>query len=292
MSGSICPEVHVAFAALAEIGECPIWCHRTQSLWWIDVFKGLIHNSADPQSPLHALPAPLGSIGLLRAGGLVAATSRGIVLIGGDRQNPEFIADPIGDHETYRFNDGKVDPMGRFWIGTMRRDGTKDGELWAVSRSGRTQKLLEGLSLSNGMGWSPDGRRFFHIDSNRRTLTAFDCDLDQPALSNGSIIHSFDDSGGSKPDGLAVSQDGDLWIAIWGNSRILRLSPTGAIKADLKLPVSRPASCAFGGPDMRTFFVTTARYGLSVDELNQEPASGSILSIQTGVEGLPTALFG
>jgi sugar lactone lactonase YvrE len=292
MSGSINPAARVAFATSTEIGECPIWCHRTQTLWWIDVFKGLIHSSTDPRSPVHALPAPIGSIGLMRTGGLMAATSRGIVLIGGDRQNPEFIADPIGDHETYRFNDGKVDPMGRFWVGTMRRDGTKDGELWAVSRSGRTQKLLEGLSLSNGMGWSPDGRRFFHIDSNRWTLTAFDCDLAQPSLANGSIIHTFDDSGGNKPDGLAVSRDGDLWVTIWGGGRILRLSPAGAIKTEIKLPVSRPASCAFGGTDMRTAFVTTARYGLSATELEREPDSGSILSFEAGIEGLPTALFG
>lgn len=292
MLGTASSAAHVAFDTSTEIGECPIWCHRTQTLWWIDVFKGLIHNSVDPRSTVHALPAPIGSIGLERSGGLVAGTSRGIVLIGGERQDPEFVADPIADHGLFRFNDGKVDPMGRFWIGKMRRDGTKDGELWVVSRSGRMQKLLDGLSLSNGMGWSPDGRRFFHIDSNRRTLTAFDCDLVHPSLTNGSVLRTFDGSPGAKPDGLAISLDGDLWIAIWGGGCILRLSPTGDLKYEIRLPVSRPASCAFGGPNMRTLFVTTARYGLSEADLDREPDSGRILSIQAGIEGLPTALFG
>ena len=184
-----------------------------------------------------------------------------------------------------RCNDGKCDRQGRFWVGTMgdmRR--TPRGHLYRLDPQAGLRRVLDGLTIPNGLCWSPDGRTMYFTDSPTRLIWAFPYDPATGTPGERRVFAQVDGSGVA--DGATVDAEGCLWSARHGGGRVTRYTPDGRIDREIALPVSQPSCCAFGGPDLGTLFVTTARNGLSADDLAKQPLAGAVLALEPGVRGL------
>ena len=212
-----------------------------------------------------------------------------------------FLAEPDGslieqfgefsvDGEIVRFNDGKVDPQGRFYAGTMHHGQTEIlGALYMLQGDGSVTAVLEEVGISNGLAWSADGKTMYYIDTPRHLVDAFDVDLATGALSNRRVIAEFADS---SPDGMAIDVEGCLWVACWGGKRVERIDPSnGERLAIVRVPASNTSSAAFGGPNLDDLYITTAREGLTDAQLATEPHAGDLFVAHPGVSGPPAHRF-
>jgi sugar lactone lactonase YvrE len=290
---STTPRIEVAFAARDRLGETPIWCDRTQRLWWVDIEDPTLH-CLDPVTGVHWSEAHegqyLGSCALHRDGGLVLARDLSLV-----RRRDDGRLDQLAEVESgidNRLNDGRVDARGRLWIGTMDNALHRpSGSLYRVDPDGTVMRQFGGVIVSNGIAFSPDGRTLHFTDTRRYISWAFDLDLDEGTLRNRRVFADFT-QGRDRPDGACVDQDGCLWMAIFAGGRIVRLTPDGRIDRTVVLPVTNPTCLCFGGADLSTLFVTTARKFLSEQQLAAEPLAGSLLAIHGLGRGLPEHRFG
>jgi sugar lactone lactonase YvrE len=183
-------------------------------------------------------------------------------------------------------NDGKVDPWGCFWAGSMAYDGRPGaGELYRLGPNGRPSVALRGLGISNGLDWSPDGRTFYFIDSPDHAVYAFAFDVASNALGERRTLVSVPTADGT-PDGLTVDREGHIWVAFWGGSAVRRYAPTGELERTIELPVRQVTSCTFGGPGLDHLFITTAALELSRSELERQPLAGHVFECVPGVTGL------
>jgi sugar lactone lactonase YvrE len=262
----------------ATLAECPVWIPEARLLAWVDIL-GPTYNLLDPTTGINrAIPvhAKIGSAAPLDAGEAILALEDGLWLF---QQGHPLAALPSPDMTGVHFNDGKCDPAGRFWVGMRATDGSPGGgALYRVDEERRVTRMDTGYDVPNGMGWSPDGRSFYLIDTVPRLLHRYDFDLASGAISNRTILHRFEDTAG-KPDGMAVDRDGYIWCAMWDGSGIARLAPDGRQVDWFPTPCQRPTSCAFGGDGLRTLFVTTAAHGLDPADQRFDQA-GSILAFR------------
>lgn len=277
-----------------ELGEGPIWDAATQRLWFVDIQAPAIHRF-DPASGAHdswTTPWRVGSIALRASGGLIAGTEDGFAEIDPERGIYTLLDDPEAGPAlaSNRFNDGKVDPHGMFWAGTM--DEAK------LARQGSLYRLGAGLSwtrndtdyrISNGPAFSPDGRILYHNDTLDRITFAFDLTPDG-SLTNKRVLVAWPEGVGN-PDGLTTDAEGYLWQTFWGGSCVRRVSPAGAVVAEHRLPVTNVTSCAFGGAKLERLFVTTARQELDTGALATQPLAGGLFEIFPGVTGCPSGVF-
>jgi sugar lactone lactonase YvrE len=262
----------------AALAECPVWIPEARLLAWVDIL-GPTYNWLDPVTGINrSIPvhAKIGSAAPLGAREAILALEDGLWLF---RQGGPLEPLPSPDMTGVHFNDGKCDPASRFWVGTRATDGSAGGgALYRVDQERRVTPMDTGFDVPNGMGWSPDGRSFYLIDTVPRLLYRYDFDLAGGAISNRTILHRFEDTAG-KPDGMAVDRDGYIWCAMWDGGGIARLAPDGTQVGWLPAPCQRPTSCAFGGDDLSTLFVTTAAYGLDPLDVRFGQA-GSILAFR------------
>lgn len=274
------------------LAEGPHWDAGTGRLHWVDILAPAII-SGDPATGVReetALPELVGSVIPRRSGGLVCATETGIKIANPDGSLVPF--SPVeADVPGNRLNDAKCDSRGRLWVGSLAIDTTPGkGALWRVDADGSAHLMDRGFHISNGIGWSPDDRLMYFTDSGKRTIWVYDFDAERGEISNRRVFAEIDSATGI-PDGLAVDVDGGVWSAIWDGWNVTRFAPDGQIDRVVSLPVPRPTSVAFGGKDLATMFVTTARIRLSAAILAEAPLSGSILAFDPGVRGQPVSAF-
>lgn len=279
--------------AHASLGEGPVWSLVEQVLYWIDINEPSL-NRFDPRSGRNVkmkLPESIGCFALCRSGGFIAALRSGVWRLERDGRLQRKLADAPYDPATHRFNDGRCDPQGRFWPGYMneKRDGAT-AALLRLETDGGLTRVLGDMTISNGLAWSPDGRTMYHADTPAQTVCAFDFDPRTGALANGRVFARFT-APGDRPDGGAVDSDGCYWIALYHGSAVVRFSPRGEVLARHPVPASCPSMCAFGGTDLRTLYVTTARQQLSDEELQRFPQSGGLFAMQVEAPGLPEPFF-
>jgi sugar lactone lactonase YvrE len=238
------------------------------------------------------LPEPVGAIALRAGGGLVAAARSGFAYIDRDGAMSPAFCTPEADRPGNRFNDGKCDRAGRFWAASMH-DGETDpsGSLYRLDASHRCERADDGFVIGNGLGWSPDNRTFYFTDSVARRIFAYDFDIDSGAIGRKRLFATIPDDAGF-PDGLCVDAEGHVWSAHWDGWRVTRYAPDGRIVEVLRVPVPRPTSCAFGGSDLATLFITSARINLGAADLARSPLSGSVLSLRPDRNGLAEPSFG
>jgi sugar lactone lactonase YvrE len=284
-------DITVAVADTARVGEGPFWDASAGRLHWVDILSGAI-SSCTPSTGERTritLPTLVGAAVPKASGGYIAATREGFadVTAGGAWATRLHILD-----DGARMNDAKCDPDGRLWAGSTQMDfAAGQGALHVLDTEGRTETVLDGLTLPNGLGWSPDERTFYLVDSVARELNAFDTDAGGIRLSNRRVLRAFGEGTGL-PDGLTVDSGGCLWIAMWGGGRIVRVSPEGSVIGEVPVPVAQPSSCVFGGPRLDVLYVTTAREGLE-GALPDTAADGSVLAVSgLSVAGLPSVRFG
>ena len=282
-------DIRAISEVVSDLGEGPIWTPETNSVTWTDITENTFHtaNIDTGKTESFGVPSMIGAIAHTKDGHYIAATQKGFARISFEgKYSPlhSFLQDDM------RMNDGKVDPAGRFWAGSMALSFEKDrGSLYVLETDNSYQKVLDNITLSNGMGWSPDARYFYYIDSIPGVLKRFDYDLDNGKISNPKNLITFDASTGV-PDGMSVSSDGKIVVALWDGGRIEIYEPTGAKVSEIKLGVSRPTCCTFAGPNQDMLIVSTASQGI---DRAGEPLAGKILAVTgTGLSGLPTQQYG
>ena len=284
-------KVKCAFRSRDTLGEGPIWCIEEQALYWVDIQQPALQrwHPATGEHKVWQMPSEIGSYALRESGGAVVALGTGLAWLDLSSGDVTPIVDPEADMAENRFNDGKCDRQGRFWAGTMPlKERGPLGALYRLDPDGIVHKMRERVSVSNGLGWSLDNRTMYYTDSPTGNIYAYDFDPDMGKISNERIFAHTDNG---FPDGLTVDGEGYVWSAKWDGWRIVRYAPDGSIDREIKMPVQRPTSCMFGGPELRHLFVTSATINLTEAELAAQPLAGSVFVIETDVAGLPEPRF-
>lgn len=285
----------VALDVRAQLGECPIWDADEQALYFVDI-KGMALHRFHPATGGHAvipMPEEIGCIGFRKGGGFIAGFRSGLWLLDSKGGREAKLADNPEDQRTSRFNDGRVDPAGRFLAGTI--DEPKDGgkaHLYRYDRRGLVT-LADGLLTSNGVAFSPDGRTLYHSDTPTFTVWRYAYDPASGETTDKTLFVRLKptEADRGRPDGAAVDAEGCYWTALFEGGRIQRYAPDGRLLAEHAVPARCPTMVCFGGPDRKTLYVTSARTGRSESELAGLPHSGSLFAMPVDVPGLPETCF-
>lgn len=276
------------------LGEGPWWDARTAALLWVDVDARVVQrlDPASGRTVTRSVDQKVGAVVARAAGGLALALEDGVWVTDTDLGPDRRLAPIEPDDPRARLNDAACDRAGRLWVGSMAHDFRAGaGSLYRVEPDGSVERVITGVSISNGIDWSPDDRRMYFIDSATRRIDVLDYDLATGrATGRRPLIELPGDAG--LPDGLTVDAEGSLWVATWDGWSIRRYSPMGALDRIVRMPVARPTSCAFGGPDLADMYVTSARGGLSTSELAAQPLAGALFVVRPGVRGLKATPFG
>lgn len=282
--------VEIVVAAGARLGEGPVWDVRTSRLAWVDVLASNVYLTDVRTGSTDVIPVPLhvGAIVPRAAGGFVAALQDGFWVIG--MGPPQPLAQVPEASPGLRFNDGKCDPAGRFWAGTMAYDeATGAGALYCLGPDARATLVLDELTIPNGLAWSADGSTMYFIDSSTQRIDAFSFRPSTGEIGDRRRVVDIPREVGT-PDGMTIDAEGGLWVALWDGSAVHRYL-NGHLDRVIGLPVSRPTSCAFGGDDMDELFVTSASDGLSAGERAAQPHAGAVFRVRPGVRGVAPAQF-
>jgi sugar lactone lactonase YvrE len=276
------------------LGECPVWDDAARVLRWIDIKAPALKRCDATGSDIRvlALPGTIGSFALRAArNGLVAAMRPGIYFLDPETGSRQLVARPEPDLPGNRFNDGRCDRAGRFWVGTMSdAEQEPSGALYRMDADGRCTRMRSGIVIPNGLACSPDGRILYFADTPRQRIWAFECDPATGDILNERIFAETSGPFGG-PDGSCVDAEGCLWNAEYGRGRIVRYTPRGAVDRVVPMPVANPTCCCFGGARLDTLFVTSAAQRLAREELAQQPLAGSVFALNPGVVGLPETRF-
>jgi sugar lactone lactonase YvrE len=291
------PEATAWSKTLGLLSEGPRWHEERQELLWVDILGRQMHrgtlaaDGALEHVETISFDRHIGAVAPAIGGGYVLAAGPGFLFVDGAGSVHE-LAQPEAGRTDVRMNDGACDPQGRFWAGTMAYDETPGaGSLYRLELDGNCTTVLTGLTISNGIGWSPDGNTMYLNDSGSGCVDAFAYDSSTGAISERRTLVRVDQPG-VVPDGLTVDEQGGIWVALWGGAAVNRYGPDGSLLASLPIPVERPTSCAFGGPELATLFVTSARAGLDETALDRQPDAGRVFAIEElGVRGLPCQLY-
>ena len=284
-------QVSIAVSRRAECGEGPIWDPPTNAVHWVDIIEGemLVTDFASGRTRVTAYPEMVGAVAPRLRGGIVAAVRSGFV---------GFDADGVIDRradilaEGIRMNDAKTDPGGRLWAGSCEMGFAEGlGGLWRLDETWEATLVLSGLTLPNGLGWSPDGRIFYLVESQQRRILRFDFDPQSGTLaSSGSVLVDADAFTHGLPDGLAVDDRGHLWVAEYAGSAVHEFSPEGIRLRTVPMPTTQTTSCNFVGPALDELWVTSAAQQIDPAD---DSGAGSIFRVEgLGAVGLPMAAFG
>jgi sugar lactone lactonase YvrE len=264
------------------LAEGPVWDETQQSLLWVDILNGKIleyktQSNSVQETKFHE---PIGAVALFPNGNLLAAMQNGLFNIVRGSTERTFLCHPESDVKTNRFNDGKCDPSGRFWIGSMAQDHQAGaGNLFTVYPNLDWKLQRSGVSISNGLAWSNDQKTMYYIDSPTRCVQAFKYDPETGIISEGRVAFSIPAEEGT-PDGMTIDREGMLWIAHWDGWQVARWNPeTGDKLLGYKLPAAQITSCAFGGPELSDLYITSAREGLTESDIRAQPLAGSVFVI-------------
>ncbi|MCK3685847.1 SMP-30/gluconolactonase/LRE family protein [Maribellus sp. YY47] len=287
-------EVELVIDSKSELGEGAIWNYRTGDLMWVNI-KGKILNFYNPETGFNKemlTGQMVGTVVPTESGKVLVALQNGIYSLDPETGSKTLLADPEADKPDNRFNDGKCDPAGRLWAGTMSLVGAKQaGALYRFDPDTSVHKMVDGVGTSNGIVWSADKTRMYYIDTPTRKVMGYDYDNETGDISNPKVAVEIPDGAGY-PDGMTIDADGNLWVALWGGSAVGCFNPeTGELIRKIEVPAKNVTSCAFGGNDLGTLYITTARESTSEEELQQFPHAGGVFSIRPGVKGVKAFFF-
>ncbi len=287
-------KVELVIDSKSELGEGAIWNYKTRELIWVNI-NGKILNFYNPtinNNKEMFTGQMIGTVVPSESGNMLVALKNGIYILDPETGAKNFIIDPEKDIPDNRFNDGKCDPAGRFWAGTMSMIGQKEaGALYRLDPDSTIHKMIDNVTTSNGIVWSLEKDKMYYIDTPTRKVMVYDYNNATGEISNPEIAVQVPADFGA-PDGMTIDADGNLWIALWGGSAVGCWNPeSGELLRTIEVPAKNVTSCAFGDKDMKTLYITTARQGTSKEELNNYPNSGGVFKIRPGVKGIKAYFF-
>ena len=286
-------EAQPVLACRNRLGEGPIWSTEEQALYWVDIVAPAVHRFR-PENGVHdrwPMPEHVGSLSVRSAGGLVVALKSGFALFDPEAGTIEMIAEAEADKLDNRFNDGRCDRQGRFLAGSLTySEDSPIGSLWCLDVDHKATPVLNGITVSNGLCWSPDGATMYHVDTPTRAIRAFDYDEETGRPSNPRVLVETDPDGGW-PDGSITDSEGCIWNSEWDGARVVRYTPDGKVDKVVQIPAKRATCAAFGGPDLKTLYITSAWDRMTADERKQWPRSGDLFAIEVDVPGLPDPTY-
>ncbi len=278
----------------SELGEGAIWNYKTGELIWVNI-KGEILNFYNPKTESNRemfTGQMIGTVVPAESGKVMVALQNGIYSYDPDSGAKKLIVDPEADKPDNRFNDGKCDPAGRFWVGTMSLVGAKNaGALYRLDADSTIHKMIDGVGISNGIVWSADKTKMYYIDTPTRKVMGYDYDNETGDISNPKVAVEIPDGIGY-PDGMTIDKKDNLWVALWGGSAVACFNPeNGELLRKIEVPAKNVTSCAFGGDDLGTLYITTARESTSDEDLEHFPHAGGVFKVRLGVKGVKAHFF-
>lgn len=289
-------EASVVLPASALLGEGAFWHHTQQKLWWIDIENGKLHifDPADGNLQTHDMGRRVGTVVPDAAGNAVVALQDGIFRYDLSKRTFTLLAAPEADKPENRFNDGKCDPQGRLWAGTMAINASgKKGALYCLEANGKITKKIDSVGISNGIVWTADARQMYYIDTPTGEVRAYDYDPATAEIRFNRVAVRIPEGAGY-PDGMAIDSEGMIWVAHWDGSCVMRYNPTtGQPLLKIHTPGARNVtSCAFGGEQLDELYITTASLGLNQEQKQQYPDSGHLFKIKLeNIKGVPLPFF-
>ena len=286
--------IELVIDSQSDLGEGSIWNWKTGELIWVNI-TGKILNFYNPKTANNKemfTGQMIGTVVPAESGHVIVALKNGIYSLDPMTGTKKMIVDPEKDIPDNRFNDGKCDPAGRLWVGTMSISGKKEaGSLYRLDPDSSIHKMIENVSISNGIVWSPDATKMYYIDTPTKKVMKYDYDDKTGEISNPKVAVEVSSEMGS-PDGMTIDAEGNIWVALWGGSAVGCWNPkTGKLLRKIEVPAKNITSCAFGDDDLGTLYITTARQNTSNEDLQKFPNAGGVFKMRPGVKGMKAFFF-
>ena len=287
-------EVEVVVEKRALVGEGSIWDSEKKVLYWVDILSHhlYVYNPSTRENRTIETLQTVGTVVPRTSGGVIVALHNGFAGLDLETEKITFIGDPERHIPKNRFNDGKCDPAGRLWAGTMEFDGEPDqGALYCLDLDHSVTKKVAPVTISNGIVWTAEAKTMYYVDTARNDVREYDYDLDSGEISNERVV--IEREGPGHFDGMSIDEEGMLWIALFGGGGVSRYNPRdGALLQEVKVPAQQTTSCAFGGDNLDELYITSAATGLSENQLDEQPFAGSLLRTKVDVRGVRPISFG
>ncbi len=287
-------EAEIEYKIASDLGEGALWNYKTQELYWIDIEKKLlnIYNPETKENKTINMPSRIGTVVPVNSEEVLSALEDGVYKTNLKTGVSELFVDMSEPLKECRLNDGKVDPNGRFWVGSMHWDQKKGhAKLFSINEKGAFSTKIDSVTISNGIVWTSDKSTMYYIDTPTSQIKAFDYNDETGEISNGRVAVEIEKSLGH-PDGMAIDEEDMLWVGMWNGNAVIRFNPkTGKIIQKIPVPAHNVTSCAFGGEDLGVLYITSARIDMTEDELKKYPNSGSIFKVVPGVKGVKSAFY-
>ncbi len=283
----------VAYEYQAVMGEAPIWHPLRSTLFWLDVHGKRLFEYTPERKDCRTwdFKKKISTVVPESQTTVIVAHENELLRVHLDRGKPELIASIDDAQGALRFNDGKCDPRGRFWVGTLRAKGSSTrGTLYSFGTAGEPVRKIENVQNSNGLGWSPDRNWFYYIDSPTKQIARYRYDSESGDITFANIAIRTDGYG--IPDGMAVDVEGNVWVAVTEKGVFCWNPTTGRLVRTVVLPAHHITACGFGGKELDELYITTARFKVSTNALKEFPLTGSLFMVKPGVKGVPPNLFG
>lgn len=287
-------EVEVVHGHQCELGEGPVWDAKNNVICWVDILNGEIHEYSPTKKnhKMYPVKKMVGCIALCNDNNFILASTSGIGFLDRETGKIEYVDNPESHLPENRFNDGKCDPAGRLWVGSMSlSEASNTGSVY-LFESNKSILKIENTTISNGMAWSADHKTFYFIDTPTQTVVGYDFEMVTGEIGNKRVVLEIEEKEGY-PDGMTIDSEGMLWIAHWGGWQISRWNPdTGDLLKRIKLPVAKITSCTFGGEDLKDLYITSAKVDLTDEQKKHQPLAGSLFVIKNcGYQGISANEF-
>jgi len=272
------------------LGEGPVWDEKQNELFWVDIDGRKLHRyrPSDGRVAEYSFEQKIGCALPAEDGSWILGLEDGFYRFDPESGSSSLVVHTQDSNPNNRLNDGKCDPTGRIWAGTMSAKWQRDGNLYTLEANKKLTVRLPGVGCSNGLAWNADATKMYYIDSFERVVHAFDYDPATGNISNQHTVITYSNEEKGGPDGMSIDSEGMLWIGHWGGWQIGRWNPhTGEKLATVKLPVNNVTSCAFGGENLDELYITTTTTGNDGNDMNEQPLAGGLFRVKLDVKGLP-----
>ncbi len=279
----------------AELGEGAFWNHKTQEFYWVDIIgKSLnIYNPSTKSNKSFDMPSAISTVVAYTNQEVVVALVDGIYKVNLQSGELSVLSDVEKEMTWNRFNDGKCDPNGNLWVGSMHYDQNEPlASVYKIDEDGKTTKMIDSVTISNGIVWTKDAKTMYYIDTPTANIMAYDYDINTSTISNGRVAVKVSKEDGF-PDGMAIDENDMLWVGMWNGNAVTNYNPkTGKLVSKIQVPAHNVTSCSFGGENLDVLYITTSSLDMTDEEKEKFPKAGSIFKVKPDVKGVKSAFFG